>query len=216
MYYRAKKVSLFREVEKYKTGEQNILKLQTILIIGLGAGLLAGCPAKTENTNTANNINKTNAENSSTANKNTNTAVANNSAANDKPVEKVKLDGNWESEFFNKKGENYTQMTLYIEQKGDTINGTYSVVDYVGDEAQIEDGNQTPFTGTLKDNVADIKFDTNATVPAYEENVKYKEPTDGKPSTATLTMDGGKIKWKHAGGETVAQTPKEIVLTKIK
>ncbi len=192
------------------------MKIKAILIIGLGVSLLAGCPAKTENTNKANNGSNTNTANTNTANKNTNTAIVNQSPANDKPVEKVKLDGNWESELFNKKGDKHTQMTLFIEQKGDTINGTYSVVDYVGDEAQIQDGNQTPFTGTLKDNVAEIKFDVNATVPAYEENVKYKEPTSGKPSTATLTMDGGKMKWKLTSGESPMESPKEINLTKIK
>ncbi len=194
------------------------MKLQTILIIGLGAGLLAGCPAKTENTNTANsNSNKTNAANTNIAtNKNTNTAAVNQSPATDKPVEKANLNGKWESEFFNKKGESYTQFTMFIKQDGETINGTYSVDDFVGGEWQGEDGNQTPFTGTLKDKTAEIKFDVNATVAGYEENVKYKEPTGGKPSTATLTLDGGKIKWKHANGEAVAETPKEIVLTKVK
>lgn len=196
------------------------MKLQTILIIGLGAGLLAGCPAKTDNTNTANNSNKTNtannSANNSAANKNTNAAVTNQSPANEKPTEKVNLNGNWESELFNKKGDKYTQMTLFIEQKGETINGTYSVTDYVGDEAQIEDGNQTPFTGTMKDGKYEIKFDTNATVPAYEENVKYKEPTSGKPSTATLTMEGAKMKWSLTSGESPMGSPKEITLTKIK
>lgn len=194
------------------------MKLQAILIISLGAGLLAGCPAKTENTNTANtNSNKTNAANTNTAtNKNTNTAAVNQSPANEKPVEKVNLNGKWESEFFNKKGENYTQMSFFIKQTGDTINGTYSVDDYVGGEWQGEDGNQTPFTGTMKDGGAEIKFDVNATVPGYEENVKYKEPTSGKPSTATLTMDGGKMKWKLTGGESPLEGPKEIVLTKVK
>lgn len=187
----------------------------TIITIVLGGILLAGCPAKTENTNTATNANKTNAANNSAENKNTNTTV-NKSPANEKPAEKVDLNGNWESEFFNKKGDKYTQMTLFIEQKGDTINGTYSVTDYIGDEAQVEDGNQTPFTGTMKDGTYQIKFDTNATVPAYEENVQFKEPADGKPSTATLTMEGGKMKWKLTGGESPMGSPKEITLTKVK
>lgn len=195
------------------------MKLQTILIIGLGASLLAGCPAKTENTNTANtNSNKTNAANNSApTNKNANkNAVTNQSPATDKPVEKINLNGKWESEFFNKKGENYTQFTIFIKQSGDTINGTYSVDDYVGGEWQGEDGNQTPFTGTLKDNVAEMKFDATATIPGYEENVKYKDPTSGKPSTATLTIDGGRMKWKLTGGESPAENLKEIVLTKVK
>jgi len=187
----------------------------TIITIVLSGILLAGCPAKTENTNKANNVNTTNTANNSAENKNTNTAV-NQSPANEKPAEKVNLDGNWESEFFNKKGENYTQMTLFIKQTGDTINGTYSVNDYVGGEWQGEDGNQTPFTGTMKDGKFEIKFDTNATVPGYEENVKYKDPTEGKPSTATLTLNGGKLTWKLTGGESPAENLKEITLTKVK
>lgn len=188
----------------------------TIITIVLSGILLAGCPAKTENTNSANNANKTNAANNSAVNKNTNTAVTNQSPANEKPAEKVNLDGNWESDFFNKKGENYTQLTLFIKQTGDTINGTYSVNDYVGGEWQGEDGNQTPFTGTMKDGKFEIKFDVNAAVPGYEENVKYKEPTEGKPSTATLTMEGGKMKWKLTSGESPMESPKEITLTKVK
>lgn len=190
--------------------------MRKLLIIGLGAILLAGCPAKTENTNTANNANKANAANNAAPNKNTNTAATNQSPANEKPVEKVNLAGFWESEFFNKKGESYTQLTMNIKQTGDTVTGTYSVTDYIGDQPQVEDGNQTPFTGTIKDSTAEIKFDTNATVPGYEENVKYKEPTDGKPSTATLTFDGGKLKWKLTGGTSPAEGLKEIVLNKVK
>ncbi len=188
------------------------MKLHAILIIGLSAGLFAGCPAKTENTNTANNANKAN---TNTANKNTATSQTPSPTA-EKSVENVNLAGFWESEFFNKKGENYTQMTLNIKQTGDTVTGTYSVTDYVGDQPQVEDGNQTPFTGTIKNGAAEIKFDTNATVPGYEENVKYKDPTDGKPSTATLTMDGGKLKWKLTGGASPMEIPKDISLTKAK
>ena len=187
----------------------------TILIIAFGAILLAGCPAKTENTNTANNANKANTANNSAANKNTNVAV-NQSPTTEKSVEKVNVDGRWESEFFNKKGEAYTQLTLNIKQSGETVSGTYSVIDYIGDEAQVEDGNQTPFTGTIKDGVAEIKFDNNATVAGYEENVKYKEPTSGKPSTATLTLDGGKLKWKLTSGDSPTENTKEITLNKVK
>lgn len=217
LFYAAKKVSLFRELIKVKHRRINLLKIQAFLIIGLGAILLAGCPAKTENTNTVNNANKASAgNNTTTANKNLN-AVTNQSPATEKSVEKVKLDGKWESEFFNKKGENYTQLTLFIKQSGDIINGTYSVDDFVGGEWQGEDGNQTPFTGTVKDGTATIKFDINATFPGYEENVKYKEPTDGKPSTATLTMNGDKLQWKLASGDSPsAQVPKDVVLIKSK
>ena len=190
------------------------MKKHTLLIIGLGIILLAGCPAKTENTNASNNANKAN---NSVANKNTNTAVNQSpSPAAEKSVATANLAGNWESEFFNKKGESYTQLTLNIKQTGETVSGTYSVTDYVGDQPQVEDGNQTPFTGTVAGGVATIKFDTNATVPGYEENVKYKEPTDGKPSTTTLTMDGGKLKWKLTGGDSPMEIPKEIVLNKVK
>ena len=191
------------------------MKIQAILIIGLGAILLAGCPAKTENTNTANNANKANTANNSAANKNTATSQSP-SPATEKSIEKVNVDGRWESEFFNKKGEAYTQLTLNIKQTGETISGTYSVIDYIGDEAQVEDGNQTPFIGTVKDGAVEIKFDTSATVPGYEENVKYKEPTSGKPSTATLTMDGGKLKWKLASGESPMENVKEITLNNAK
>ena len=96
------------------------------------------------------------------------------------------------------------------------MTGTYSVTDFVGKEPQIEDGNQTPFTGTVKDGVASIKFDPDATVPGYEENVKYKEPAGGKASTATLTLSGGKLEWKLTGGASPFDIPKAVVLGKSK
>lgn len=156
-----------------------------------------------------------NTANTNANSKNTNTA-ASPSPSPEKTIANVNLAGNWKSEFFNKKGEAYTQLTLNIEQTGETVSGIYSVDDYIGDQWQGEDGNKTPFTGTVKDGVATIKFDINATVPGYEENVKYKEPTDGKPSTATLTMNSNKLNWKLASGESPMEVPKEITLNKAK
>ncbi|CAN5241674.1 hypothetical protein BH10ACI1_BH10ACI1_13810 [soil metagenome] len=187
------------------------MKKHTLLFICLGVISLAGCPAKTANNNANNNANTAN---NNAANKNTNAVSQTPSPATEKSVTKVDFAGNWDSEFFNKKGETHTQLTLNIKQTGETVTGTYSVTDYIGDEPQVEDGNQTPFTGTVKDGVATIKFDVNATVPGYEENVKYKEPTDGKPSTATLTINSGKMQWKLTGGDSPMEIPKEITLSK--
>ena len=114
-------------------------------MISLGAILLAGCPAKTANTNA-----NTAATNSNAVNKNTVSASQTPSPAIEKSVANVNFSGNWSSEFFNKKGESYTQLTLNIKQTGETVSGIYSVTDYVGDQPQVEDGNQTPFTGTIK------------------------------------------------------------------
>jgi hypothetical protein len=101
-------------------------------------------------------------------------------------------------------------------QNGENVTGTYGVADFVGKEAQIEDGNQTPFTGRIKDNIATIKFDTQATVAGYEQNVEYKEPANGKPSTATLTFSGNKVQWKLTSGQSPFEIPKDIMLNKAK
>lgn len=175
--------------------------------------MLVGCSTKTENTNATNNATKVN---NTVANKNTVATTQSPSPATEKSVAAVNVAGNWDSEFFNKKGESYTQLTLNIKQTGETVSGIYSVTDYVGDQPQVEDGNQTPFTGTVKDGVITIKFDINATVPGYEENVKYKEPASGKTSTATLTMSGDKLTWKLAGGESPTEVPKDVSLIKAK
>ena len=176
--------------------------------------MLAGCPGNIANTNTnaptANNVaaNKTGNLNANQANQSASPAAT--------PAAKANFGGNWDSEQFNKQGNKYTQLSLFIKQTGENISGTYSVVDYVGKDPQIEDGNQTPFVGTVKDNVATIKFDPDATVPGYEENVKYKEPENGKPSTATLTLSDGKLQWNLTGGTSPMDIPKEIVLNKAK
>jgi hypothetical protein len=192
--------------------------LKIYILLSLSAAallLLAGCAGKTENSN-ANALNANN-----TAVNKPNNPKANSTNQSPPPAVKettstTNFSGNWDSEHFNKEGNKYTQLSLMIKQKGETINGTYSIVDYIGKEPQVEDGNQTPFTGTVKDNVATIKFDPDATVPGYEENVKYKEPASGKPATATLTFSDNKLQWKLTSGQSPFDIPKDIVLSKAK
>lgn len=177
-----------------------------------GILLAAGCA--TENSNKMVNAPNTNSSNMN-VNKASNTENVNKSAVNDasKDTTAVKLGGNWDSDKLNIKGEEHTEFSLFITQVGDKIEGTYSVISFVAGEPQIEDGNQTPFVGTVKNGVAEIKFDPENVVPGYEENVMYVEPPNGKPATATLTMSGDNLTWKTTNGE-ISGLPKEVKLNR--
>ena len=192
------------------------MKIYLFLSLCFGILSLAGCTGNAVNSNT----NTTTATNNAVANKfvnlNANSTNQSSTPIEKEAVSKTNFAGNWDSEGFNKSGNKYTQLSLLIKQNGETVTGTYSVADFVGKDAQIEDGNQTPFTGTIKDNVATIKFDPNATVAGYEENVMYKEPANGKPATATLTFIDNKLQWKLASGQSPFEIPKDIVLNKAK
>lgn len=195
-----------------------ILKNHKILTICLGAFLLANCGGNKANT-TANNTSANNSPANNTANKPANAPVNATSpnAANQTKPATAGIEGDWESVKYNVKGKAFTQMFITIKQSGETVSGTYSVIDYIGEEPQVEDGNQTPFTGTFKDGAASIKFDQTATVPGYEENVKYKEPEDGKPSTATMNLSGDTIQWKlgtNNKGEASIELPKDLKLNR--
>jgi hypothetical protein len=189
------------------------LKNYLVLSFCLGAITLAGCGGNAVNV-TVNAPAANNGAANKPANPNTNQAAQTPKPADSPAAAKVDFSGNWDSAEYDKKGNEYTQLSLFIKQTGETVTGTYSVVGFIGKEPQIEDGNQTPFTGTIKDGVASIKFDTVATVAGYEENVKYKEPADGKPSTATLTLSGDNLQWKMTGGDTSTGLPKEVSLSK--
>lgn len=195
------------------------LNLCALLTLLLGAFIFTNCTTSSENSTTANNANTSNGNaannNSKTGNTNVNSAPKNDAATTaEKPAN---LAGNWDSEKLNVKGDKRTEVSLFIKQDGEKISGTYSVVDFIGDEPQVEDGNQTPFAGTIKGSVATIKFDPEATVAGYEENVRYKEPADGrKPATATLTLSGKDLQVNITSGEFSSDVPKKITFQKSK
>ncbi len=192
------------------------MKTHATLSVCLGTLLLANCAGSSQilqtNMPTANNstVNKSATPAANSTNQ-TATPIA------EKTASAANFAGNWDSEEINKKGNKYTQLSLMIKQTGGNVSGIYSVVDYVGKDPQIEDGNQTPFAGTIKDNVVTIKFDPDATVAGYEENVKYKEPAGGKaPAMATLTLSNSSLEWKLASGSSPFDIPREIKLSKAK
>lgn len=193
------------------------MKKYTILILCSAALFLAGCATETANKKvdlkTPDNANVNKLTNIETKAENVNKSAANDDT---KDTETAKFGGNWDSDRLNVKGEEHTEFSLFITQVGDKIEGSYSVIDFVAGEPQIEDGNQTPFVGTVKNGVAEIKFDPENVVPGYEENVMYVEPPNGKPATATLTMSGNSLTWKTTGGAVSGNVPKEIKLTKDK
>jgi hypothetical protein len=108
-----------------------------------------------------------------------------------KQIETVDFSGCWDSEKLNVGGGIYTQIRLNIKQKGDQINGIYSVGFFIGDVIQSEDENQNPFIGSVNGSTATIKFDPKNFLPGYGKNVKYQDPENDKsPASATFTMSG--------------------------
>lgn len=194
------------------------MRKYTILILCFAALFLAGCTEetanKTVNLKTPDNTNVNKLTNIETNAENVNKPVV---LDDTKDTETAKFGGNWDSDKLNAKGEEHTEFSLFITQVGDKIEGTYSVVDFVAGEPQIEDGNQTPFVGTVKNGVAEIKFDPENTVPGYEERVMYVDPPNGKkPATATITIFGNSLTWKTTNGAINGNVPKEIKLTRDK
>lgn len=191
--------------------------LYVLLTLFVSLFVFSNCSATSTNSTTSNEVNKN--ANKTTAEKTNVTANKEKTAAanSEKTSEKVDFAGFWDSEKLNVKGNKWTQVSLNIKQNGDKISGIYSVVDYIGDEPQVEDGNQNPFIGTIKDGTATIKFDPENVQPGYEENVEYKEPADGKaPATATLTMSGKDLQVNVTSGEFAERVPKKITFKKTK
>lgn len=194
------------------------MRKYTILFLCSGILFWTSCVAentnKTVNLKTPDNTNVNKLTNTETKAENVNKPAAKDDT---KDTETAKFGGNWDSDKLNASGEEHTEFSLFITQVGDKIEGTYSVINYVAGEPQIEDGNQTPFVGTVKGGAAEIKFDPENTVPGYEQNVMYVEPPDGKkPATANITISGNSLTWKTTSGAINGNVPKEIKLTRDK
>jgi hypothetical protein len=107
------------------------------------------------------------------------------------------------------------QFRIVIQPQGKSIKGTYSVDEFINGEWQGEDGNQTPFIGQLVGNELRIVFDPAATVPGYEQNVKYVAPSDGrKPSKAVVERRGTGLRWRLTNGPGIEGVPESVVLVR--
>jgi len=96
------------------------------------------------------------------------------------------------------------QFTLSFQRRGNKVTGTYSVDEFINGEWQGEDGNQTPFVGTLKNGVIYVEFDPLATVPGYQKNVSYTRPRDGRtPTKATIKIERNTLSWTILEGEKI-------------
>lgn len=193
------------------------MKKYTVIIMCCGILFWTGCAEETTNKTIVlqppDNANVNKLTNTETNAENVNQPVV----LDDSKDTAAKFGGNWDSDKLNAKGEEHTEFSLLITQVGDKIEGSYSVTHFIADEPETEDGNQTPFVGTVKNNVAEIKFDPENTVPGYEEKVMYVEPPDGKkPSTATITISGNALTWKTTSGAINGDVPKDIKLTRDK
>jgi hypothetical protein len=107
------------------------------------------------------------------------------------------------------------QFRLVIQRQGNVLRGVYSVDEFINGEWQGEDGNQTPFIGRLKGNELQIEFDPMATVPGYEQNVRYVAPTDGrKPSKAVIQRRGSGLMWTLTLGPGIERVPDSLNLSR--
>lgn len=123
------------------------------------------------------------------------------------------VSGRWIWKQVARKNKPQTQFTIVINHKGDVVNGTYSVDEFINGKWQGEDGNQTPFMGRVKGSTVEIEFDPSATVAGYEENVTYTPPTDGrKPSVAVITLSGPTLQWRLVTGPGIEGVPAKVVL----
>ena len=123
------------------------------------------------------------------------------------------VSGRWVWQEVARKNKPQTQFTLVISREGDVVRGVYSVDQFINGQWQGEDGNQTPFRGRVTSGRVQIEFDPSVTVPAYEQNVIYKPPADGrKPSLAVLTFKGGTLLWRLVSGDRIESVPAKLAL----
>ena len=107
----------------------------------------------------------------------------------------------------------HARRTFYVRltRDGDSVQGTYSVIDWLGDTPLVEDGNQTPFRGSVRKNTATIEFDPTAVYPGYKDNVSYSPPSDGRqPSRATLTLGRGSLVWRVTSVTAIEGVPRRM------
>jgi hypothetical protein len=105
------------------------------------------------------------------------------------------------------------QFTVVIHRTGNTVRGTYSVDEFINGRWQGEDGNQTAFRGRVEGKTLRIEFDPMATVPGYEQNVRYKPPADGRqPSAAVLSWAGSNLSWQLVSGDPISGVPAKVTL----
>ncbi len=87
--------------------------------------------------------------------------------------------------------------------------------EFINGKWQGEDGNQTPFIGSLNGSEMQIEFDPLATEPGYEQNVSYVAPSDGrKPSVAIVRRSSSNLRWRLARGPGIAGVPANVVLSR--
>jgi hypothetical protein len=109
------------------------------------------------------------------------------------------------------------QFTLTFQRRGNKVSGTYSVDQFINGKWQGEDGNQTPFVGTVRNGVINVEFDPFATVPGYQQNVKYTRPRDGRtPTKATIKIERKVLTWTILEGEKIVDMPDKLRLTRSK
>lgn len=123
------------------------------------------------------------------------------------------VSGRWIWKAVARKNKPQTQFSIVIRRDGNVVRGTYSVDEFINGEWQGEDGNQTAFVGRVKGNTIRIEFDPAATVPGYQENVRYQAPTDGRqPSVAVLTLTGQTLAWRFVSGAPLEEVPAKLSL----
>ncbi|MBA2339988.1 MAG: hypothetical protein H0V88_06310 [Pyrinomonadaceae bacterium] len=132
---------------------------------------------------------------------------------------RARISGRWQWAEAARRDQQQNGFSLNIIQQGNRVRGVYSLLTWLNGEPQVEDGNQTPFIGTVKGNVITITFDPDDIYPGYEQNVRYKNPANGRrPSTATLIVTGGKLHLTLTNGKWPegARLPRQFIMRRTK
>ena len=123
------------------------------------------------------------------------------------------ITGRWEWHELAVKNQPQTRFSLMITRKANVVRGVYSVDEFINGEWQGEDGNQTPFLGVVNNKNITLQFDPLATVPGYQQNVKYRAPNDGRqPSIARLVLSGRTLRWQIISGAGIEGLPNKLAL----
>ena len=132
---------------------------------------------------------------------------------------RAKIGGRWQWAETARKDHLQNGFWVNIVLQENRVRGVYSLLTWLNGELQIEDGNQTPFIGTVKGNVITITFDPDNIHPGYEQNVRYKNPTNGgRPSTAMLVMTNGKLQLALTSGKWPEEShlPRQFIMRRTK
>lgn len=115
----------------------------------------------------------------------------------------MKLIGSWSWESRPDKTGSRTVVGFgFITQRGSRVSGSYSVTAMGGpDDDDGAEAGSIPFIGTINGNTIDIEYDPEDVHTDFETNFRYHKPKGKAPSTATITLQKGKLELRQTSGD---------------